>query len=192
VLESQGYVVLSAASGEEALRVLESAHVDLVLSDHYLRGELGTAVAAKMKALKPGVPVVILSGAVDRLEGIENADGFLSKESDVPDLLVSVARYLKSGLSAGGEVGQPVYGPELVNINHLGGPTICLTYYPHGWPLPCPANFFAFSKFDPAGGEKWKFALVWQDKTDSHWPDIRQGVVCQPTVRILLHLGTHL
>jgi two-component system, OmpR family, response regulator len=94
VLEKSGYTVLSAASGDQALKLLRSAHVDLVLSDHYLRGELGTAIAAKIKALKPDIPVLIISGSADALDETEHVDGIISKMDEPTSLLVSIARAL--------------------------------------------------------------------------------------------------
>jgi CheY-like chemotaxis protein len=94
VLEKSGYTVLSAASGDQALKLLRSAHVDLVLSDHYLRGELGTAIATRIKALRPNIPVLIISGSVDALDETEHVDGIISKMDEPTNLLVSIARAL--------------------------------------------------------------------------------------------------
>jgi DNA-binding NtrC family response regulator len=94
LLEKSGYTVLSATSGEDALRLLRSDRVDLVLSDHYLRGELGTALATRMKALKPKVPILIISGSSDALENVEGVYGFVSKTSGPTNLLVSIAKLL--------------------------------------------------------------------------------------------------
>src|SRR5256885_13730337 len=60
-LESSGYTVLTATSGREAHRRLRDSHVDLVLSDRYLKNELGTVVAAGIKALYPGIPILLIS-----------------------------------------------------------------------------------------------------------------------------------
>jgi CheY-like chemotaxis protein len=94
VLEKSGYTVLSATSGSEALGLLKAQHVDLVLSDHYLRGELGTAIAAEMKALKPEIPVLLISGAQD-VAGATNVDGVISKAAGPTQLLVAIARALR-------------------------------------------------------------------------------------------------
>lgn len=84
VLEKSGYKVLAASSGEEALKLLQSTHVDLVLSDHYLRGELGTALAAKIKALQSNLPVLLVSGAADAGQGNENVDGVVPRTTVLP------------------------------------------------------------------------------------------------------------
>lgn len=93
VLERSGYTVVSANSGSEALALLKTQHIDLVLSDHYLRGELGTAIAAEIKALKPGVPVLLISGAAD-VASAPHVDEVVSKAAGPTQLLVSIARAL--------------------------------------------------------------------------------------------------
>ena len=94
VLEKSGYTVVGASSGQEALNLLRSVHVDLVLSDHYLRGELGTSIAAAIKALKPNIPILILSGSADTLGEVEHMNGIISTTAGPTELLVSVARVL--------------------------------------------------------------------------------------------------
>lgn len=93
VLERSGYTVVSANSGSEALALFRAQDVDLVLSDHYLRGELGTAIAAEMKALKPDVPVLLISGAAD-ITNTTHVDGVVSKAAGPTQLLVAIARAL--------------------------------------------------------------------------------------------------
>jgi hypothetical protein len=47
-----------------------------------------------MKALKPKVPILIISGSSDALENVEGVYGFVSKTSGPTNLLVSIARLL--------------------------------------------------------------------------------------------------
>jgi CheY-like chemotaxis protein len=84
-------------NGKDALALFSSGQtVDLVIADHFLSGETGAQVTAEMKRLKPDVPVVILSGAVDRPEGTEHADLFLSKLSTPSELMAALAALLGS------------------------------------------------------------------------------------------------
>ena len=95
VLESAGYSVIAASSGEEALRAFNSGRaVHLVLSDQFLPGETGAQVTAKMKRLKPDIPVVILSGALLEPECIEHADLFLTKTGTPSELLQAIGALL--------------------------------------------------------------------------------------------------
>lgn len=87
LLASAGYAVLTASSGEEGLEIFKQSTVDLVIADHFLSDKSGAEIAAEMKALKPQVPILIVSGAEEAPAGLEFADGFLSK-LDGPDALL--------------------------------------------------------------------------------------------------------
>ncbi len=94
VLEHEGYRVLAASSADEALNLFASENIDLVLSDHLLRETTGAQIAAKIKMMKPNVPVVLISGLPDRPEGAENVDAFISKGSDVEEVLRTIRSML--------------------------------------------------------------------------------------------------
>jgi CheY-like chemotaxis protein len=70
VLEEQGYRVIAAASGEEAVERLHGEHAQLAVLDLGLPGMDGFEVAAQ---LAPDVPVIIVTGdpvgAYARLQG---------------------------------------------------------------------------------------------------------------------------
>jgi DNA-binding NtrC family response regulator len=83
VLEMAGYLVLTAVDAQSAMQLFTNSSVDVVLSDHLLRGTTGTQLAAEMKRLKPTVPIVIMSGMVEKPEGMEHADLFICK-GDAP------------------------------------------------------------------------------------------------------------
>jgi len=85
VLEREGYSVLAASTGTEALRLFREVAVSLVLSDHMLRGTTGVALAQQLKAIKPHVPFVLYSGTVPEIMG--NVDCFISKDETVPNFL---------------------------------------------------------------------------------------------------------
>ncbi len=87
LLSSVGYVVLTASSGEEGLKVFEQNPVDLVIADHFLSDKSGAEIAAEMKTTKPQVPILIVSASEEPPAGLEFADGFLSK-LDGPDALL--------------------------------------------------------------------------------------------------------
>ena len=93
VLEREGYVVLTANTGKEALAVLRQERVCLVLSDHMLRGTTGVALAKRMKKMKPHVPVVLYSGQVP--DEMENVDCFISKGESVASFLSIVSGLIK-------------------------------------------------------------------------------------------------
>jgi CheY-like chemotaxis protein len=93
LLQSAGYVVLSANNAEEALRLFRNSHIDLVLSDHVLKGTSGSEVALKMKSIRPQVPIVLYSGKLDQ-DVPAHVDAFISKDVSPTDLLIEIARLL--------------------------------------------------------------------------------------------------
>jgi CheY-like chemotaxis protein len=88
-----GYDVLTATSGEAGLAVFEQNPIDLVIADHFLRGRTGAEIAREMKALKPSVPILIVSGR-DEPDYLEFTDGFVSKGEPPSQLLDAIARLL--------------------------------------------------------------------------------------------------
>ncbi len=62
VLKDEGHEVVSAGSGEEALKKLETKVPDAILLDIWLPGMDGTEALKEIKARYPGVPVIMISG----------------------------------------------------------------------------------------------------------------------------------
>lgn len=62
ILANNGYSVISAINGREALDLLEWNAIDGVLLEHDLPDATGASVRARMKRLKPDVPVLLFSG----------------------------------------------------------------------------------------------------------------------------------
>src|SRR6266481_4971535 len=77
VLEQEGYRVFVASDSETAIGICERYRIALIIADHMLKGETGVELAAKMKAISPTAPILIVSGTQpDSLVGI---DCFLDK-----------------------------------------------------------------------------------------------------------------
>jgi CheY-like chemotaxis protein len=79
VLESKGYAVLTAPSGQQALALLAQNSVDLVLSDHLMPGLTGAELARQIKAQKPELPVILISAVNEIPADADYADLFMSK-----------------------------------------------------------------------------------------------------------------
>ena len=95
LLSSAGYSVLTAGSGEEGLELFKQNQVQLVIADHFLTNKSGAEIAAEMKQIKPQVPILIVSAAAEKPDGLEFADAFLSKGEGPDALLDSVAELLE-------------------------------------------------------------------------------------------------
>ncbi|HKH76730.1 MAG TPA: response regulator, partial [Rubrobacteraceae bacterium] len=85
VLSSEGYRVLTASDGAEAMREVERESLDLVILDIMLPKVSGFEVLKKIRE-KTDVPVVMLtakSQSVDKVVGLElGADDYITKPFD--------------------------------------------------------------------------------------------------------------
>ena len=99
VLEKAGYEVIPAASGVEALEILRSRRVDLVLTDLLMPGMTGQELAREVKLLKPEIPVVLFSGVNEMPPENSQADLFMSKLEGPVFLCEKVAEILQRARS---------------------------------------------------------------------------------------------
>lgn len=98
VLRDEGFTVMVATGGEEALRVVESTIPDLVLLDVWMPDLDGIEVLRRLRERRPGLPVVVISGhgTVDlavkatRLGAVD----FIEKPFSIEGLLGAVKRAL--------------------------------------------------------------------------------------------------
>jgi CheY-like chemotaxis protein len=65
LLSQAGYLVDTAADGEEAWKALLSVTYDLLLTDHHMPRLCGLDLVARMRAAGIGLPVIINSGSPD-------------------------------------------------------------------------------------------------------------------------------
>jgi len=98
VLSSEGYRVITAADGMEALRELGREGLDLVVLDIMLPKISGFEVLKKIRE-KSDVPVVMLtakSQSVDKVVGLElGADDYITKPFDTKELLARIRAILR-------------------------------------------------------------------------------------------------
>jgi CheY-like chemotaxis protein len=94
ILQKQGYQVITAASGAEALEVLDRANINLVLSDQMMPGMTGTDLTKFVKAIRPTMPVILISGVNEIPADASYADRFVSKVGGPELLFETVAEVL--------------------------------------------------------------------------------------------------
>ena len=60
-LKAEGYVLVTAASAEEALQVLRNNRVDLVITDLRMEGADGLELFSQIRYFYPGLQVILMS-----------------------------------------------------------------------------------------------------------------------------------
>jgi CheY-like chemotaxis protein len=96
LLQENGYRVLTATNGKEAVQVFTSHSVDLVLLDYHMPEMNGAMAAERIKNSKPDVPVALLSGD-ERVSphDLETVDCFMPRSEPIISFLEKV-EYLLS------------------------------------------------------------------------------------------------
>ena len=93
VLENAGYVVLAASRPSQAERLLdENEHVDLLLSDVVMPEMSGYELAAQIRARRPDLRLLFMSGYAHRVSGADDVDGELLKKPFAPEQLAQAVR----------------------------------------------------------------------------------------------------
>ena len=95
LFESEGFNVLTAQTGLQALELFRANAVDAVVLDYWMAGMNGMAVATELKRLRPTVPIVVLSGWTSLPgETIGLVDAWFQKAQTQPAELVSTVSRL--------------------------------------------------------------------------------------------------
>jgi CheY-like chemotaxis protein len=95
LLEENGYRVLTATNGKEAVQAFASHSVDLVLLDYHMPEMNGAMAAVRMKDSKPDVPVALLSSdECLPLRELAAVDCFIPKSEPIVNLLEKVDHLL--------------------------------------------------------------------------------------------------
>ena len=109
-LESDGYCVHTAYSGEEALRVAKTEPVQLALMDIMMPGMDGITAMAKLREFT-NIPVILLTAKSedsDKILGLSvGADDYITKPFNPVEVLARVKSQLRRFLQLGAAVKAP-------------------------------------------------------------------------------------
>lgn len=98
-LEMEGYEVISARNGREALEILAAQYVHLVILDIMMPEVSGYDVLQKIRLSDSKTPVIFLTAkgeGADRIKGLKSgADDYLTKPFHLEELLLRVKNLLK-------------------------------------------------------------------------------------------------
>lgn len=99
ILEDEGYNVITASNGIEALNIINEYNPDLVILDILLPEINGIEVLKEIKSFKPTIPVIMISGhgtAEDVVKSIKiGAEDYLEKPLTLNRILVTVQNALE-------------------------------------------------------------------------------------------------
>ena len=91
-LEDEGYKVLIAANARDALKMVETEPLDLVILDIRMPGMDGLEALPRILGLKEGLPVILNSAYSQYQESFMSwaADAYVVKSSDLSELKTKV------------------------------------------------------------------------------------------------------
>ncbi len=104
VLQESGYEVLTAAGGQEGIKIVQENTIDIVLLDMKMPGMDGLETLRLIKKAQPNVKVIIMT-AYEDMEIIKEvqkrgASCYISKPFDIEELLSTIKRLLKKSAEA--------------------------------------------------------------------------------------------
>ncbi len=98
-LEDEGYTVITANSGKEAIELFEKENPDLVTLDILMPDIDGIRVLRQMKELKPNIPVIMLTAYDYRDDfSVWVSDAYVVKSSDLATLKATIKQIIEKGL----------------------------------------------------------------------------------------------
>lgn len=120
VLRRAGHRVLTAADGEEGLRVFQQSRPDLVVLDLHMRGLDGWETLDRLRAISER-PVLMLTAAGDersRVRGLlRGADDYVVKPASPAELQARVVALLRRARRGDGSPGAAMYDDGLIQVD---------------------------------------------------------------------------
>ncbi len=108
----KNYTVVQAGTCEDALRIFETEHVDLILTDIQMPGRSGIDLLKQVKSIDPTAVVIIMTGFSDKeviLNALkEDADDFINKPLNFLQMETAIEKALE----------RKTLKEELIDIKH--------------------------------------------------------------------------
>ena len=99
VLEADNYSVVTAENGEDALRVMDSTHIDLVVLDVMMPKMDGYAFTKTLRQSDNNLPILMVSAKqlpADKKQGfLVGADDYMTKPIDEEEMLLRIRALLR-------------------------------------------------------------------------------------------------
>ncbi len=117
LLEGEGYAVVPAADGLQALKLAAQEKIDLYLLDVMMPGKNGYDVCRELRRRDQHTPVLFLTAKgeeIDKVVGLElGADDYVTKPFGVHELLARIGALLRRAKRNGGPAEGPIFGDTL-------------------------------------------------------------------------------
>ncbi|MGQ0763846.1 MAG: response regulator transcription factor [Acidobacteriota bacterium] len=98
VLNDEGYEIVCAESGEDALRLAHAESFDLLLMDSWLPGLSGDELTKRIREFDSATPILFYSGAAQNSDKesarAAGAQGYIVKPSGMDEVVAEVARLI--------------------------------------------------------------------------------------------------
>ncbi|MFO8083254.1 MAG: response regulator [Desulfobacterales bacterium] len=138
-LEREGYQAICAATGEEAIKIVESGKVDLLVLDLMLPGISGLEVARKIKRSPNlmAIPIVMLTARgeeTDIVTGLElGADDYVTKPFSPKILMARIRAVIRKNSNASVDMDSVIQRHGILihpgrRITQINGKNVDLTY----------------------------------------------------------------
>lgn len=95
-LKEDGFRIISAANGQEALELFDTDQPDLVILDIQMPGMNGIEVLRRMKTKDSSIPIILSSAYPEFKQdlGAWASDEYIVKSSDLQQLKAAIHKYL--------------------------------------------------------------------------------------------------
>jgi DNA-binding response OmpR family regulator len=117
-LSTQGYRVVTASGGEEALSTAEEQRPDIALLDIVMREMTGLELMSKLRERSP-LPIILLTakgGEADKVRGLEmGADDYIAKPFSPDELSARVRAVLRRTIN--GAAAEPVVSGGAIEVD---------------------------------------------------------------------------
>jgi CheY-like chemotaxis protein len=102
LLESVGFEVVCAETGEQGIDLFRSSDVAVVVLDYFMPGMNGGEVAKKLRDIAPNVPIILLSAYLEIPDNTRDVvDGYVRKGQDPRVLLTRIKELLEKRFGSG-------------------------------------------------------------------------------------------